>query len=455
MDSRLVPMVKFLKENDNFAVVCHYDADGLTAGAIASLMLERLGKKYKIQPTRQLDEQRISAVKGLGEHYLFVDLGSGQIPLIEENFESFGIIDHHETLGKTEKPHFNAHLFGLDGAKEISGAGCTYLTARALDPKNIDLSPIAIVGAVGDMQDSTGALVGKNREILADAQKAGLVEAKKDISLYGRHSRPLARFISYSSDPVFPGLTGNEEACQVFLSKLGIPVKRGDEQVYYADLKPSQKKKLVSALYILCKRNFVPDFILSSLVREVYELVKEQPRTPLRDAREFATVLNACGRHEAGEIGLKVCMGDRDDALHKAEALLRKHRRLLRDGLEYAKETGLEERSHCFVLDAGHHIQDTLVGVIAGMLYGAQTVSQDKPILAFALDEKGMLKASGRANWMLVRKGLHLGKAMKEACEELGGEGGGHSIAAGARLEPEKKEEFIELFDRIVGEQLS
>ncbi|MCD4740486.1 DHH family phosphoesterase [archaeon] len=451
----LKSMLKYLKSKDDFAVVCHYDADGLTAGAIASLMLERLGKKKRIQPTRQLDEERLGILKDLGENYLFVDLGSGQIPLIEKNFSSYGIIDHHETLSQTDKPHFNAHLVGWDGAKEISGSGCTYLVAKALDPKNIDLSPIALVGAVGDMQDSTGALVGKNRDILADGIKAGLIESRKDISLYGRHSRPLAQFLSFSSEPFFPGLTGDEEACELFLSKLGIPVRKGDELVYYADLLPSQKKKLVSALYVVGKRNFIPDFILKLLVREVYELKNEQPKTPLKDSREFATLLNACGRHERGDIGLKVCMGDRDDALHKAELLLKKHRRMLRAGLEYAKNTGLDEMEHCFVLDAGHHIQDTLVGVIAGMLYGAKVADQNKPIVGLAFDDKGMLKASGRANWMLVRKGLHLGKALKAACEPIGGEGGGHSIAAGARFDPSKKEEFLELFDKIVGEQLA
>ncbi|MCD6414771.1 MAG: DHH family phosphoesterase, partial [Candidatus Diapherotrites archaeon] len=202
------------------------------------------------------------------------------------------------------------------------------------------------------------------------------------------------------------------------------------------------------------KKNFIPEFLLRNLVGEVYELLKEQPKTPLRDAREYATLLNACGRHEEGLIGIKVCMGDRGEYYHRAELLLQKHRRMLRDGIEFAKEKGLDEMEHIYILDAGTHIKDTLVGVIAGMLYGSKVAGQGKPIIALAIDEEGMLKVSGRANWMLVNKGLHLGKAMKQACEVVGGEGGGHNIAAGARISPKHKNEFLELIDKIVKEQM-
>ena len=455
LESRAGEVARFIKDNDNFVVVSHYDADGLTAGAIAALTLERLGKKYTIRPTRQIDEQRIKALKGLGENYIFVDLGSGQIPIIEENFESFAIVDHHETLGETKHPHFNAHLVGLNGATEISGAGCTYLVSKIVDHKNVDLSPIAIIGALGDMQDSSGRLEGMNRNILADAVEAGLIKAEKDIRLFGRHSRPLVQFIAYSSNPVFPSLTGNEEACSEFLANLDIPVKdKSGNLLYYADLLPEQRKRLISALYVIGKKNFIPEFLLRNLVGEVYELLKEQPKTPLRDAREYATLLNACGRHEEGLIGIKVCMGDRGEYYHRAELLLQKHRRMLRDGIEFAKEKGLDEMEHIYILDAGTHIKDTLVGVIAGMLYGSKVAGQGKPIIALAIDEEGMLKVSGRANWMLVNKGLHLGKAMKQACEVVGGEGGGHNIAAGARISPKHKNEFLELIDKIVKEQM-
>ena len=117
---------------------------------------------------------------------------------------------------------------------------------------------------------------------------------------------------------------------------------------------------------------------------------------------------------------------------------------MLREGIEWAKEHGAEDKGAFYLLDAGGAIKDTLIGVIAGMLYGAQVIQQDKPIIGVSFDEgENKMKASGRATWPLVRSGIHLGKAMKAAASAAGGEGGGHNIAAGAHFPPERREEFL------------
>ena len=49
------------------------------------------------------------------------------------------IFDHHE-LGAKHKieniTHVNPHLVGIDGSKEISGAGVVYNFAKALNKEN-------------------------------------------------------------------------------------------------------------------------------------------------------------------------------------------------------------------------------------------------------------------------------------------------------------------------------
>jgi len=438
---QLKRVVDFIKDRDEFMVVCHYDADGLAAGAIVSSALDRLGKKNTVVPTKQMDSERISLIKS-GKNHIFADFGSGQIPVLEENLDDYAIIDHHATFGETDKPHFNAHLVGLDGAKEISGAGMSYLVAREFGFH--DLSATAIVGAVGDMQDSGGKLIGFNREILADAEKEGVITAKTDIRLFGRHSRPLTQFIMFASDPIFPGLTGNEDAAKSFLADLGIPLRSGGDWLRYADLDGDQKKKLLSALFVYGKQHRVPDRYLKSLVGEVYELTNEPDKSLVKDTKDFATLLNACGRHEQGAIGLEVAKGDRGDYYMQAEQLLLQHRRMLREGIMWAREHGTKDLGAFYLLDAGDAIKDTLIGVIAGMLYGAQVIKQDKPIIGLSFDEEeGKMKASGRATWPLVRSGIHLGKALKAAASAVGGEGGGHNIAAGAHFPPDNREAFL------------
>jgi RecJ-like exonuclease len=306
------------------------------------------------------------------------------------------------------------------------------------------------------MQDLHGGLVGANREILKDAEKLGIVHPHKNLTIFGRQSRPLPKKLEYCSEPLLPGLTGNYISCSKFIESLGIELKDpiGGEMRHYVDLSHEEKQKLTSALYMLLLDHNAPHLVTDMLIGEVYELSKEKPKTELRDAKEFATVLNACGRHERGDVGVSVCMGDRAESWSQAKALLEKHRKELREGLEWVKTNGIKEMPHIYWFDASGVIRETLVGVIAGMVYGAMQVKMGKPIIAFGLTDEGELKISGRGNYDLVRAGLKLGDALLEATKPLGGEGGGHDVAAGAKIPNDKREEFLKSMDGIVGRQL-
>ena len=54
-----------------------------------------------------------------------------------------------------------------------------------------------------------------------------------------------------------------------------------------------------------------------------------------------------------------------------------------------------------------------------------------------------------------IEKGYNLGEALRRAAEVLGGEGGGHAIAAGIRIPKDKLDEFAELVDKLLGQQNS
>ena len=450
-------VVGFIEEKDSFTVVGHYDADGLSASGIAGLFLKRLGKRFSIHNTKYPEKGKMKEIHDWGDNFIFVDLGSGQLHVLEDELgdRQFCIIDHHKPHNETDRPQVNPHSSGIDGVNSVSGAGMAYLVAREISKKNKDLAKLAIVGAIGDMQDfDTGRLTGVNVEILKDGEEAGEVKIRKDLTLFGRHSRPLTQFLSYSADPFLPGLTANEEACRDFLHNLGLPLKTGERWNYYIDLDDSQKKRLVSGLYVYGKHHRVPEEALHRLVGEVYEFPREPERTELRDAKEFSTLLNACGRHEKTEIGVRVCMGDRDKAYSEAKALLQMHRKMLRDGIEWAQENVIDEYKNMYVIDAGSKIKDTLIGVIAGMLYGTNVIRNDKPVIAVTVNDEGELKISGRGTMNLVRKGLDLGESMKVVAEGLGGEGGGHNVAAGARVQPKDKKYFLDGLDKAIEKQM-
>jgi single-stranded-DNA-specific exonuclease len=444
-----------LKKRNDFVIVHHNDADGITAGAIAFKMLEREGKKVSAKWVKQLYKETIQEIKGLGKNYVFVDFGSGQLNELKENFENFFVMDHHQPVKIKHEFHFNPLLFEVDGGKELSGSGTVFLIALALNEKNIDLSSLAIIGAVGDMQDFKGKLIGVNEWILNKAIESKTILKEIDLRLYGRITRPLTQFLMYSSNPILPNLTANEENCIKFLKEKKFELKKKEKWITYSDLNEKEKKELISELIIHLTSFNEPEWKIKELIGEVYTLIKEEKNSPLRDAKEYSTLLNAVGRHGKAEIGLKVCLGDRENAFEEAMDLLLIHRKELSEGIRFIQEKGIQEEKEFYFFDAEQKISETIVGIVAGMLYSSGIIESNKPIIAFARTNENEIKVSGRGTNELIRKGLNLGKAFKEISPKIQGEGGGHSIAAGCKFPQEFKEKFMKLMNEKIEEQMN
>jgi RecJ-like exonuclease len=210
---------------------------------------------------------------------------------------------------------------------------------------------------------------------------------------------------------------------------------------------------MVSALVRRGLRSGISQAKLERLVGEVYTLLKETEGTELRDASEYSTLLNATARYGHSEVGLKVCMGDREKAFDEARTLLNQHRQNLVNGLKLVSEKGITPLRNIQYFDAGDSILDTIVGIVAGMSF--QMADRSMPILAFARTPEGELKVSARGTQDLVKSGLDLSDAMSSAARSLGGAGGGHNVAAGATISPQAKEEFLQMVDTIVGRQIN
>jgi single-stranded-DNA-specific exonuclease len=450
---------KKLTTQEKYFVVGHHDADGISSCAITVSLLQSKNKDVKYTCIKQLDSNTVKEIEPHKDKCIvFTDFGSGQLTLIQEHgIKNRYIIDHHPPEHEDEN-QINPHFYGYDGGSDISGAGMAYLVSKALGKE--DMAHIAVVGAVGDMQDNKGRLYSINRLIMADAVRQGLLRVEHDLRLFGRQSRALPQMLAYSSEPVLPGLSGNTLASTEFIASKGIEIKNPDGSWRsYVELSKEEREKLIEALYIHLLDNNTPEFIIQGMVGEVYTLVKEEFKSELRDAKEFATVLNACGRQEQPNLGVKVCIGDRGESWGKAQGMLEKHRKMLREGIEYLIDNGVTELGNLYYFNAGDVIRESLVGVIAGMAYGAGVsgMTAEKPILGFASDkdDSTRVKVSARANWGLVRKGIHLGNTMRECSRMLDGEGGGHDIAAGARIPKEKISEFLECVNREFGMQLA
>jgi RecJ-like exonuclease len=450
-----------VRQSGECLLVSHIDADGLTAAGITCLALQRAGKPYDVRFVKKLDDAVLEDIanKAGKRLVIFTDLGSGAIDRIRALGINAIVTDHHQPkAGFASKAdeyayHMNPHLAGLNGATDISGAGVAFLLAMKLG-HNEDLSSLAIVGAVGDLQDMrTNALVGVNRGILELGVSHGFLSYEKDLKLFGRQTRPLYKLLQYSSDPYMPGLSGNEGACIAFLENAGVQI-RTEEWRRWINLSRDEKTRVISRLFQYCLACGMPARKVQRLIGETYTLTKEEPGTELRDASEYSTLLNATARYEYSDIGLAVCMGDRGEAFHTARDLLDVHRRNLVNGLNYVSDRGVVRMANMQYFDAKTEIRETIVGIIAGMSTSLACVTRDVPIIGLATSEQG-IKISARGNHDLIVRGLNLAKAIGEAAAEVGGAGGGHDIAAGATIPAGREPEFLALLDKKIGEQIN
>jgi len=452
-----------LRAAESVLLASHIDADGLTSAAIAATALERANVPVEVVFENQLDDAAIARIAAADhETALFTDFGSGQLEAIAAH-EAAGdftpvIADHHQPADATTQFHLNPLLEGIDGASELSGAGAAYLLARALETDgtdNRDLAALAVVGAVGDMQAVGGELVGANRDVVAEGIEAGVLAEGTDLAFYGTQTRPLPKLLEYGSEVQIPGITNDEAGAVAFLRDLDVELTDGDgDWRRWVDLSDDERRQVASALVRRAIDRGVPAGEVEDIVATTYTLPAEPAGTELRDASEFSTLLNATARYERADVGLAVCLGDREDALARARTLLQNHRRNLSEGLELVKRRGVEQAEHLQYFDAGEAIRETIVGIVAGMALGVDGVDGRRPILAFARKGESETKVSARGTGRLVGRGLDLSAVMTQAAGAVGGEGGGHDVAAGATIPAGAEDAFVDEADALVGEQL-
>lgn len=444
-------------------IFTHNDADALSSSGLLAGALRREDARYRVRSLNRIEEFIQLYEEGFIESraVVFTDIGSGYVEELSTLLKGRDVVilDHHRPR-VAEIPHgwvhVNPHDHGFDGASELSASGVSYFVSRKLSPANIEYSGVAVVGALGDLQDknSRRRLHGLNRTIVEEAVKAGVLEARDDLILYGRTFRPIHMALSSTTSPYIPGLSGREDACYSFLTKLGISLKEGETWRTLSDLTDEEKKTLYNGLLEYLVSRALPTSIAEELVGESYDLVKEESWTYLRDAREFATLLNSCGKTGRAWLGIVVAMGARAEVLDEAQRVLEEYRASLAKAMDYVARPGvMEELNHIVVLKGGDMIDEKQVSSVASIISSSGLIPPNKALVAFA-SAGHMVKISSRASKQLVERGVNLGELLYRLAEVYGGRGGGHDVAAGAEIPSDRIIRFLADFDRALGEQL-
>ncbi|GIU71863.1 MAG: recombinase RecJ [Candidatus Nitrosocaldaceae archaeon] len=441
-------MHEIAKDND-IGVITHTDADGIIAGSIIAKMLLRKNARFTVRTVSDMNDQTIDSIKDKHEFYIITDLGAGFANKFEEAFkDSWVVLDHHQ-LPDEEMDNdnvLNVWKYGIDGGKEVCAGSLCYLLAEHIDARNRDLSALAIVSAVADRQDQGDkkSLLGLNKNIADTARTKGLLSIDLDLMLVGRETRPIHEALAYTSFPYIEGLTWNPSSCLSLLTNAGIKLKDNGRWRVLAELDDEEKKIMLEAIAKFVAVTSNATNIIDDLIGYIYTLLKEDNRSMLRDAREFATLLNATARIGKAGVGISICLGDRNSMLKEGEQIVNEYRNRLREYMNTLMQDRWRIRDDGKVafVNGESLIAEDMLGAVSSLLSSSPSM-HGRLVIVWTRTKDDTYKFSSRKS-LQTNSNANLGLIMRECSSKVGGSGGGHAPAAGARIPGNKLQEFLE-----------
>ena len=423
LDKAAEAIARSILQCESMRVISHNDADGITSAALICTAMRRAGIPFQATLLNRLDD---SALAGLDRPVVFCDMGSGKPETISRVKEDCFVLDHHRPVGSIDCMHLNPHLFGIDGAFELSAAGTVYSVVRHMGD-NSDLAGLALVGAMGDRQ----AMIGANRSILDEAVSSGAVEVRPGLKM--AEDGPVEEVFASCIEPLLE-YVGDRYAAAQFLQELKI-------SGHVESLEKDDLARLSTAitLKLLMQGSFAADSIVGEVIRLRHEVVE--------NSLEMVQLLNACGNRDLPGLGLQICLRD-ESALPEARKMAAEYKdHILREIALLREKSRAMKNIRYLKMENGE------AGAIVSGL-GIRYLYTDLPLIT--LNHKDdMVKISGRGNRPLISRGLDLSVALRRAAGAVGGVGGGHTIASGGSIPPGSEDRFLTILDEIVGEQLN
>jgi len=416
-------------EKKEIIIISHFDTDGITSAAIFARALKKLDKKFSFKIIKNLDSEFISSLPKT-KVLVFLDLGSSNLEELSLRDNLIFIIDHHEIKINFQLPE-NLKVINpcLYPEEKMSCSCLTYLIAKAMAKKNSEAANLAIIGMVGDiMEKDIGPLVSL---VLKDAD----VKIKKGLLLYPS-TRPLNKTLEYCSNPFIPGVTGDSIGALDLLREADIEfTKRGYKSLI--ELTDEEMQRLVTAIALkLADPERIQDFIGNLFLVKFFNRIE--------DARELSALINSCSRMGESHTALLFCMGNENAKKH-AENVYIRYKQSLIEALNQINSNPKIEGKQYVIMNAKDKIQNTIIGTVASILSMSALYKEGTVIITMAYD-KDKIKVSSRiCGREKINDARNLREIMAEITDLIGGESGGHKLAAGCVISKEKEEAFIEL----------
>lgn len=448
--------LRSVNEDDNeVAIVTHLDADGIAAGSILGIALNRMGARYSVRAISSMNHSVIKKMKTDGrDFYVITDLGGGWASALKEALDSkWVIIDHHqipkeEILTDDKDQILNPWKYGIDGGNHISAGGMAYMVANTLNFKNRDLSALAVVSAIADRQDQgeKKSFIGLNADILKTAQSLGLISVDLDMLLTGRETRPLHEALAYTSLPFIEGLSWNPQACYALVTAANVTLREnGGRWRVLTEFSEEEKSRIVEEIikFVAASNKRIPGLSLDDLIGYVYTIATEDEHSLLRDAREFSALLNACGRSGRPGVGIALCMGDRSATLSAGEEIMNSYRTTLGNYISriMSEKWRLVDDGEIIFVNGEGLLDEDMLGAVSSLLSHSASV-MGKVLFVRTLTDSDTYRFSSRKS-LACNSVANLGLIMRNCSEALKGTGGGHSAAAGCSIPISALDDFV------------
>lgn len=431
---------KHLDQDQVVRVISHNDADGISAAGVVCNAITKEKGKFHVTIVPRLNEEVLNKLsREKYKLFFFCDMGSAWIERIGQLKGDAIVADHHQTIdsagdNQEKVVHLNPHLFGMDGTRDVSASGVSYLAVRPLG--NHHLSGLALVGAFGDMQCNDN-ITGVNQTILQDGMDQGVLDIRQDLKISSQFPEPIYKALSHTFTPALPDISGDPEGSRAFLEKIGVSYG-----IKFNDLSNEEKDILKEELIK----------INPTIFSSIYRITGEIPE--LRNIEDYARIIDACGKSKNYGVGLSICLGDHGDSVKEGMELLKKYQNGLLNGLNWIKKEGSREMAHIQYIYTEDKNIKSFMGTLSSIGIDLAILNPEKPVLAISRMDN-LVKVSARTTLKITEKGINLGFALKEASKSYNGAGGGHTVAAGAVVPYKSLDNFLNLVDDIVESQIN
>ncbi len=442
-----------LRGDTGVKVISHTDADGISAAAIMARCLYAYDVPFNIKFAHPKSSEIAELEKDDHDLFIFLDQGSGQIEAIHKFIlnkpRDVIVIDHHpgEFPEHPNLVYLNPHACGLNGTKDVSTSGAVYSVVEQIDRSFRRLVGLAVIGAIGDRQEFFSGFTSINDVLVKRAIDLAFIRPGEGLRFIGRTLSPVVECLRLSTRPYIAGISGNLTECRSLVDTLGIP-----HSSTLLELGPEAERRLRDAIFARVGPLATNEVFCHTLWGTTYAIGTEDLVGP-RDLGEYVAMLDACGELRRPELGFAVAMGDRSAQSEALALMNNRQERMLRalawltSNLSSFKLT--PKLRHIYF---GSAVDSTMTGEAISLAMESGIIATDRPVLGIADSGAEELKVSIRSTSKLTMQGVDAGRAIAKVAEAVGGEGGGHDVAAAARVPRKLMDEFVAKLDQTLSE---